>query len=74
MRWRRANSKQRMGRDLLCERRPSGCGVGTVIWYRWVAARRAEGLPTAVSCRVAGVSRQAFHDLSSSPQGGALPI
>ena len=29
--------------------------------YRWVAARRAEGFPTALCCRVARVSRQAFY-------------
>ena len=30
--------------------------------YRWVAARKAEGFPTAMSCDAAGVSRQAFYD------------
>ena len=29
--------------------------------YRWVAARGAEGFPTAAACRVAGVSRQGFY-------------
>jgi len=33
--------------------------------YLWVAARRAEGFPTVVSCRVVGVGRQAFYDWSS---------
>lgn len=27
----------------------------------WVAARKAEGFPTAVACRVAKVSRQGFY-------------
>lgn len=31
----------------------------------WVASRKAEGFPTAVSCRVAGVGRQAFYDWSA---------
>ncbi len=30
--------------------------------YMWVAARRAEGFPTTMACRVAEVSRQAFYD------------
>ena len=30
--------------------------------YRWVAARKAEGFPTALCCEVARVSRQAFYD------------
>ena len=30
--------------------------------YRWVAARRAEGFPITMACKVAEVSRQAFHD------------
>jgi putative transposase len=30
--------------------------------YRWVAARKAEGFPTTMACRVATVSRQSFHD------------
>ena len=29
--------------------------------YRWVAARKAEGFPMALCCRVARVSRQAFY-------------
>ena len=29
--------------------------------YRWVAARKAEGFPTSMCCRVARVSRQAFY-------------
>jgi putative transposase len=34
----------------------------TVTRYRWVAARKAEGFPTTMACRVATVSRQSFHD------------
>ncbi|WP_419554511.1 IS3 family transposase [Candidatus Poriferisodalis sp.] len=30
--------------------------------YRWIAARKAEGFPTAMCCRAAKVSRQAFYD------------
>lgn len=30
--------------------------------YRWVAARKAEGFPITLACKVARVSRQAFHD------------
>lgn len=30
--------------------------------YRWVAARKAEGFPITMACRVDAVSRQAFHD------------
>jgi len=30
--------------------------------YWWVAARKAEGFPITAACKVAGVSRQAFHD------------
>ena len=30
--------------------------------YRWVAARKAEGFPITMACKVAEVSRQAFHD------------
>lgn len=33
-----------------------------MIRYRWVAARKAEGFPTTIACRVADVSRQAFND------------
>ena len=29
---------------------------------RWIAARKAEGFPTAMCCRAAKVSRQAFYD------------
>ncbi len=30
--------------------------------YRWVAARKAEGFPITMACKVADVSRQAYHD------------
>jgi transposase InsO family protein len=30
--------------------------------YKWVAARKAEGFPITMAAKVAGVSRQAFHD------------
>lgn len=33
-----------------------------MIRYRWVAARKAEGFPTTIACRVADVSCQAFND------------
>lgn len=39
----------------------------------WVASRKAEGFPTAVSCRVAGVGRQAFHDWSARQAVGPSP-
>ena len=38
-----------------------------------VAARRAEGFPTAVSCRAAGVSHQVFHDWSVGQLRGPWP-
>ena len=41
--------------------------------YKWVAARRAEGFPTAVSCRVAGVSRQSFYDWAARHKAGPSP-
>ncbi|MCY4036683.1 MAG: IS3 family transposase [bacterium] len=41
--------------------------------YKWVASRKAEGFPTAVSCRVAGVSRQAFYDWSARQAAGPSP-
>ncbi len=44
--------------------------------YRWVAARKAEGFPTAMACRVARVSRQAFYDwthrMAAGPTGPEL--
>ena len=39
--------------------------------YRWVASRKAEGFPTAVSCRIAGVGRQAFYDWSDRQARGS---
>ncbi len=39
--------------------------------YCWVASRKAEGFPTAVSCRIAGVGRQAFYDWSDRQVRGS---
>ena len=39
--------------------------------YLWVASRKAEGFPTAVSCRIAGVGRQAFYDWSDRQARGS---
>ena len=39
--------------------------------YLWVASRKAEGFPTAVSCRIAGVGRQAFYDWSDRQVRGS---
>lgn len=50
-----------------------GAGVGAVTRYLWVASRRAEGFPTAVWCRVAGVSRQAFYDWARRQAAGPDP-
>ena len=38
--------------------------------YRWVAARKAEGFPITMSCAVAEVSRQAFHDWRARSSAG----
>jgi putative transposase len=38
--------------------------------YRWVAARKAEGFPITMACRVAAVSRQAFHDWQANAAAG----
>ena len=38
--------------------------------YRWVAARKAEGFPTTLACRVAAVSRQAFWDWRARQEAG----
>ncbi len=38
--------------------------------YWWVAARKAEGFPITVACRVADVSRQAFHDWRARTAAG----
>ena len=38
--------------------------------YRWVAARKAEGFPITMACKVAEVSRQAFCDWRLSEAGG----
>lgn len=41
--------------------------------YRWVAARKAEGFPITMACRVAAVSRQSFHDWRARRAGGPTP-
>jgi putative transposase len=41
--------------------------------YRWVAARKAEGFPITMACRVAAVSRQAFLDWRARRDGGPTP-
>jgi len=38
--------------------------------YRWVAARKAEGFPITMACKVAEVSRQAFHDWRAKVAAG----
>ena len=38
--------------------------------YRWVLARKAEGFPITMACRVAEVSRQAFYDWRLRLAGG----
>ena len=38
--------------------------------YRWVAARKAEGFPTTMACKVAEVSRQAFCDWRAKVAAG----
>ena len=30
--------------------------------YKWVLDRKAEGFPITMACKIAEVSRQAFHD------------
>ncbi len=53
---RRENARLRMERDLLRRGRAfGGEGVGTVTRYRWVAARKAEGFPITMACKVAEV-------------------
>lgn len=41
--------------------------------YRWVAARKVEGFPITMACRVAEVSRQAFHDWWARRAAGPTP-
>jgi putative transposase len=38
--------------------------------YRWVAARKADGFPISMACRVADVSRQAFGDWRAREAAG----
>ena len=37
--------------------------------YRWVLDRKAEGFPITMACKVAEVSRQAFHDWPAKRAG-----
>jgi putative transposase len=41
--------------------------------YRWVAARKAEGFPITLACKVAQVSRQAFGDWRARTAAGPSP-
>ena len=41
--------------------------------YRWVAARKAEGFPITAACKLADVSRQAFHDWQAKLAAGPTP-
>jgi putative transposase len=41
--------------------------------YRWVAARKAEGFPITMACKVAQVSRQAFGDWRTRQASGPSP-
>ncbi len=38
--------------------------------YRWVAARKVEGFPITMACKVAEVSRQAFCDWRMAEAAG----
>ena len=38
--------------------------------YRWVLDRKAEGFPITMACKVAEVSRQAFHDWRAKRAAG----
>ena len=38
--------------------------------YRWVLDRKAEGFPITMACKIAAVSRQAFHDWWAKRAGG----
>jgi putative transposase len=41
--------------------------------YAWVAAQKAEGFPITMACKVAQVSRQAFHDWRAQQAAGPTP-
>jgi len=41
--------------------------------YRGVTARKAEGFPITMAAKVAGVSRQAFHDWRQKTSNGPTP-
>ena len=38
--------------------------------YKWIAARKAEGFPITMTCKIAEVSRQAFNDWRLKRAGG----
>ena len=42
--------------------------------YRWIAARKAEGFPTAMCCRAAKLSRQAFYGWRRRCAAGPTPL
>lgn len=46
----------------------------TVTRYMWVAARKAEGFPITMACKVADVSRQAFHDWRAARAAGPTEV
>lgn len=42
--------------------------------YRWVAARKAEGFPITMACKVAAVSRQAYNDWRARQAAGPTTV
>jgi len=42
--------------------------------YRWVTARKAEGFPITIACKVAQVSRQAYNDWRTRQVAGPSPV
>lgn len=48
----------------------SGPTQRTVTRYKWIAARKAEGFPITMACKVAEASRQAFHDSRAKRAAG----
>ena len=38
--------------------------------YQWIAARKAEGFPITMACKIAEVSRQAFNDWRAKRAAG----
>ena len=41
--------------------------------YAWVAAQKADGFAITMACKVAQVSRQAFHDWRALQAAGPTP-